>query len=187
MEQQNCYFGKDNRSLTVTRTQLPNYDTHLWVLADRSIGHALASLGVFYAYGHDTDAEHLLAFFEHFLTARQLNDDAHAWQEDLRRGLINSVVERLILSKLNILPIQEMAPPELHQRLSVHLWKCEMVGLFENIQSELQAARQELEFCSLIYPEFLIDLLKPIEQATSRAFEGRNRVLTFINIFSKVK
>lgn len=186
-EQQNCYFLKESEYLSITAQQLPNYDLNVWAMADRSIGHALPSLAVFYSNGKDKEVKHLLAFFGHFLRARQLNDDAHDWQEDLERGLINSVVERLLRSELSISPIQEMSLSELYQRLSVQLWKGEIIELCLNIQSEVRAARHALESCSLVHPEFLLDLLKPIEEAASKVLVERNRTLIFIDTFSRVK
>ncbi len=79
---------------------LPDYGDY-WQLADRSIGHTIAALGVLFAGGFKSTSpttRALRSFFKHYLIARQLNDDAHDWEEDLKHGHINAAAV-LILQK----------------------------------------------------------------------------------------
>jgi len=65
-------------------------------------GHILASVAVFTKIDRDLKPEdwgNIVSYFKHYLIAMQLNDDAHDWEEDLRRGHLSTVVT-LLLSDL---------------------------------------------------------------------------------------
>ena len=75
---------------SVTFATLPQYG-QAERLAQRSIGHVLAPLGVLAAAGIPVDgpaAKALTNTFNHYLIARQLNDDLHDWEQDLQHGLV---------------------------------------------------------------------------------------------------
>ena len=85
--------------------RLPNFLT-LDRLAERSLGHTLTPLGILAAQGLEPASPQATALhnaLRHYLIARQLNDDAHDWQEDLRLGRITYVVAR-VLRQLDIKP-----------------------------------------------------------------------------------
>ncbi|MFA4930570.1 MAG: prenyltransferase/squalene oxidase repeat-containing protein [Patescibacteria group bacterium] len=64
------------------------------MIAEKSIGHALGAINVIeLAGGTSRDKQNMYDFFINYLIARQLNDDAHDWEVDLRRGQINAVGE----------------------------------------------------------------------------------------------
>jgi hypothetical protein len=64
----------------------------LSMIANKSIPHSMGPLSIIMlAKGaKPNDEKRLEKFFHHYLVARQLNDDAHDWQEDLKRGQINA-------------------------------------------------------------------------------------------------
>lgn len=68
-------------------------------LAERSLAHALGPIYLLHVLNQpslSTDVDNLYHFFKHYLIARQLNDDAHDWGEDMQRGHINGVVSELL-------------------------------------------------------------------------------------------
>lgn len=68
-------------------------------LADRSIGHALGPVAVLYLQiGNieSSEIKNLMAFFENYIIARQLNDDAHDWEEDLKKGQLSPTVVAIL-------------------------------------------------------------------------------------------
>lgn len=72
---------------------IPDYGD-LSPLANRSLGHALGPIALFLILGYKENSpeiQGLRTFFEHYLIARQLNDDAHDWEDDLKKGHINAV------------------------------------------------------------------------------------------------
>lgn len=79
-------------------TELPDYGNghHL---AARSFAHALGPLLIAIEAGQQLRSEPLQILrtaFSHYLIARQLNDDAHDWQEDIAQGQLTFVVTRLL-------------------------------------------------------------------------------------------
>ncbi|MFH1175680.1 MAG: prenyltransferase/squalene oxidase repeat-containing protein [bacterium] len=63
------------------------------ILAEKSLGHCLGCVAILLKLGfkeNSSEIKKLMDFFSHFLIARQLHDDAHDWEDDLRRGYVNS-------------------------------------------------------------------------------------------------
>jgi hypothetical protein len=78
--------------------RLPDYGNghHLAV---RSFAHVLGPLLIAIGAGHQLRSEPLQTLrtaFLHYLIARQLNDDAHDWQDDIASGQLTFVVTRLL-------------------------------------------------------------------------------------------
>lgn len=85
-----------NGVLTITR--LPEYGNGQQ-LAARSFAHVLGPILIAMAAGQQLRSAPLQAIrtaFTHYLIARQLNDDAHDWQDDLAAGQLTFVVARLL-------------------------------------------------------------------------------------------
>lgn len=72
----------------------PSY-TPLTTLAEKSIGQALGPVAVLFAHGCDRyhpAVQSWLEFCYHYLTVKQLHDDAHDWESDLKTGYLSPVV-----------------------------------------------------------------------------------------------
>lgn len=68
-------------------------------LANKSIGHAISSVAILCYLGYSVKSKEvikLMEFFKYFIIARQMNDDAHDYYEDLEKGQINSAGFELI-------------------------------------------------------------------------------------------
>ncbi len=79
---------------------LPNFNQH-HQLAHKSIGHSLGPIAILFKLGylpHSKPVNQTLKFFTHYLIARQLNDDAHDWLVDLKKGQLNAVSTLLLKS-----------------------------------------------------------------------------------------
>lgn len=62
-------------------------------------GHVMGPVALLIALGFhalSSEVRTLQSYFEHYLVAMQLNDDAHDWKEDLQRGHISTVVYLLL-------------------------------------------------------------------------------------------
>ncbi len=62
-------------------------------------GHILSSVAILTQFGKELKTEdwgNIVSYFKHYLIAMQLNDDAHDWEEDLRRGHLSTVVTLLL-------------------------------------------------------------------------------------------
>src|SRR5690606_507803 len=87
-----CRGEIENNALRIKK--LPDYGDY-WQLADRSLGHTVAVVGVMHAAGQK-NTKNICDFFKHYLIARQLNDDAHDWEEDLAKCHVNAVAARIL-------------------------------------------------------------------------------------------
>lgn len=91
-----CRFAVTSKSITIG--ELPHYGQRA-KLAERSLGHGLAPLATLVCVGIPSDDSRFTMYaqaFSHYLIARQLDDDAHDWKEDLQKGHITYVVARLL-------------------------------------------------------------------------------------------
>lgn len=92
-EMSNCRAQLAGSDLAIP-DRLPDFGK-LERLADRSIGHALGPVAVLYLQiGNieSSEIKNLMAFFENYIIARQLNDDAHDWEDDLKKGQLSPTV-----------------------------------------------------------------------------------------------
>lgn len=94
-EVNNCRFVVKDGIITVKA--LPRYGK-CSVLAARSFAHALGPIAVLSQYGfHLSKRLHYIeSAFRHYLIARQLCDDIHDWQDDLRAGSASYVVTAIM-------------------------------------------------------------------------------------------
>lgn len=77
---------------------LPEYNDYEFKFRPAS-GHILGSVAMMIGMGYGLDSsevKNLISYFRNYLIAMQLNDDAHDWEEDLRRGHISTVVAMLL-------------------------------------------------------------------------------------------
>lgn len=74
----------------LTKERVPNF-TNIKRLSDRSMGHALTSMAILHKINaNEKDIYELKNFYYYFLAAKQMSDDAHDWENDLKKGQINS-------------------------------------------------------------------------------------------------
>jgi len=146
---------------------LPDYGD-LMPLADRSIGHALAVLAVLVEAGFAIDSPKVnqtITFFEHYLIARQLNDDAHDWQEDLDHGQINSVGTELLKG---VDPNKRLDDPVLRKEMAERFWNQYILVVCQRILNELNLARDT-------HNGALEPLLAPVERAARKALDEHKK------------
>lgn len=86
----------------VAIAELPRYGNGI-VLAERAFAHALTPMAILASYpdSHDKDSRHIEIAMQHYLIARQLNDDMHDWVKDMQAGQASYVVTA-ILRDINV-------------------------------------------------------------------------------------
>lgn len=78
---------------------LPNYADYENKFKPAS-GHILGPVAMLLMLGYkinSPEVQNFMDYFRHYLIAMQINDDAHDWEEDMRRGHISTVVDLLLL------------------------------------------------------------------------------------------
>lgn len=152
------------------------------MLAARSLGHALGPLAVLKAAGHDTESaasRQIQTAIEHYLIARQLNDDCHDWQADIQRGQV-SYAAAAVLRELS-LPTGNYAFSELLPRMQRQFWHRSLPRICKHMQKHITAGRESAVdsglFRSVHVLDQLFDQLEASVQTTLRSQAQAGRFL----------
>lgn len=167
----------------VLNYKLPSYGNYS-KLAERSWGHVLAATGVSLAAGYEIKGDkviNLQKFFHHYLIARQLNDDAHDWLEDLQKGHLSSVVTLLLKSYK---PGGKIDIKKEQKQLQIHFWQTTINEVALLINKHLKNANKSLKACNLTDDKIFISWLSALEEATRQAVDGSQQAQKFINSYS---
>lgn len=163
--------------------RLPNYGSYKQ-LADRSWGHSLAGVAILLNNGYTEDSSEVKAwqgFMRHYLIARQLNDDAHDWQEDLRKGHLSAVVVSLLRS--TDMPTNfEVAGymPALRQSF----WEDTLDEICGIITDNIRLAETNLTRCTFLTDKSFADnMLEPLREAARQAQDGKRTATEFMATF----
>jgi hypothetical protein len=147
---------------------VPDYQAYA-VLANKSLGHAISPLLL--ASDYPEHAACIETFFTHYLIAKQLNDDAHDWHEDLRNGWINSASAGMIrtLQSLDGAVLQE------------YFWNTHIDYVAAQVTFHAAQARFQIKKVTILKDvTFLEALLIPLEQSADQAVRERNQTRRFL-------
>jgi hypothetical protein len=161
--------------------QLPDYGDYRQ-LAERSWGHSLAASGVLLASGK-TDLEALEQFFRHYLIARQLNDDAHDWEEDLQHGHLSAVV-CLLLKNHGTSSSMTLNEKQM-EKLRLLFWNTTILSVAGLINMHIDQAKTALQSSETFQnPTSFTAWLSKLEKATQTALTERETTTQFMETFS---
>lgn len=165
---------------------LPDFGDYLQ-LANRSFGHALGPLALLSMLGYTSDSDimkHTEEFFRYFIIARQLNDDAHDWEEDLKNGMINAIGVDILRewgnrndSRRAVSLMRDM--PEL-QKIC---WDEVMPNACMKILTCVDNAEQALICMGLKHASFLEGFLEEPKSAAKKALHERLEALKFLQAY----
>jgi hypothetical protein len=166
-EIKNCYDPK----------KLPDFGDYSQ-LAQKSLGHALGPIAVLYALGFDKNSsvvKNTWAFFKHYLIARQLNDDTHDWEDDLKKGFINPVTVQIFKKSS-------------HQKDFKEIFCRQVLTEMSNIiLINITQAKKAVSNLKLIqHPELILNLLKTPEQSAKKAIHEQTESLKFIDKYQQL-
>lgn len=157
-------------------------------LAERSLGHALTPIAILFQLGYEKQSDeiyYIKDFFRNYLIAKQLNDDAHDWEKDFKKGHISFVVALLlkkVVDKETILKIQPN-PINIHKMKKI-FWESEVKFVCSQILSYTQLARMALKRSKVIKDKSFFEfMLQPVEKLAMRTLNERSQVLEFIKGF----
>jgi len=158
----NCYNDKN----------LPDYGDYSQ-LAKKSLGHALGPVAILYSLGfnkNSPDIKNLLKFFKNYLIAKQLNDDAHDWENDLQKGFISPVVVEILKKTTDRKNFKEI------------FWKEILIEISNIILKKINKSRKNLIKIKLIEkPELILSILENPERAAKKAIEEQKETKKFID------
>lgn len=182
-EQEQCRFVA-GESLRLTKENIPNYG-ELDILAERSLGHVLPVIALLYStqgQKASSTARQMIRFFHHFFIARQLNDDAHDWEEDLRAGHINAVAAAMFVATGEV----EGRVEEIIEQYQVIFWTTTIEQVAQQIRSHLKKAEVILKKAEWLEdPEPFRSMVDPLYRSMEKALHEREQTLQFIKQYKK--
>lgn len=147
-ELKNCRYRQKNKRIFLTN--LPDF-AELDMLANRSFGHVLGPLALVYTMRATATMHQKKAFesaLRHYLIARQLTDDIHDWQADIKKGHVSYVVASIL---------QELAVPpgnydkdRLLRIMRLCFWSRTLPEVAERILGHTRQARTLLKDSNLV-------------------------------------
>lgn len=152
-------------------------------LAERSLGHALTPLGLLAASGFGLDNPAVFAVrlaFRQYLIARQLSDDMHDWEQDIRAGRISFVV-KTTLQDLGTKP-GEYSLEQLIPALQRQFWQSSLPKLCLVVRQHIQRSRSAWAASGLISASgnSMVTLLDGIEQAVDYTLAEQTKAQQFL-------
>lgn len=176
----NCRIRTNN----LGNMKIPDYKDFS-KLAERSLGHALGPIAILFSLGYKEDSKEvkgIFNFFKHYIIARQLNDDAHDWEEDFKKGQINSVgamVLNIYYKKfsadktINFKKIQE--------KLQNFFWYSIIIDICNIVEMNTELARKSLQFVAPISEFALFEkLLNPLENIAKKTRKEQQEIIKFL-------
>jgi hypothetical protein len=170
---------------TLTLPSLPTYPSDTTWLAERSLGHILGPLALMLAAGHPTESDEsrlVTQFFKHAITARQLNDDAHDWESDLRNGHLTYVVTDLLLAA----GISHTCTLDTHlPSLRTLFWEERIVHICEEILKQCTMARTCVSQMTFFKNSKLLEkVVLRYEKSAQKALDERQKTLDFLQNYT---
>ncbi len=191
MEQANAWEDIHNKitKVKITKRNILEYPNNL--LSDKSLPHAFGPISILLKIGYNLDTpeiQHIVSFFKNYLAARQLNDDAHDWQEDLNKGFLNSVSFSLVHRHFENNPkISSISFTQQKSELQALFYKTEIIHTGEKIHTYIQKAQADLD--QLEHLEVIKDrkyfekLLTPLQQSSQEITSHQKEIGAFLASF----
>jgi len=179
-----CRFPIHGRYITIGT--LPRYGQRIR-LAERSLGHTLGPLAIMSSIGYapsSAQATAIRQMLTHYLIARQLNDDVHDWEQDLRRGHISYVVQ-VILRALRLKHGQHSLETLL-PRAQRQFWHRSLPGLCDITAQHVADARAAANASGLIAPGSpIFSLFERLESIIEHTRSEQTKAEQFLNAYRK--
>lgn len=156
--------------------------------ADRALGHGLGPLAVLFKLGFEknsSEVQSLIGFFRNFLIAKQLNDDAHDFETDLKMGHFNPLIFNVLKKYIDKNGINKIDLNSDLQKLQSIFWYETIVEICNDIHHYSQTAMDCLTKIPIINkPELLGNLLIPVRAGADEALAERAKALNFLEAYS---
>lgn len=152
-------------------------------LAEKSIGHALGPLTIVLLLGYtrvSREFKNIMSFFTHYLIAKQINDDAHDWEEDLKKGHNTPVVALLLKRALDKKIIKKQ------RNLRELFWKEIIQEVSLLIYDHAKKAKTALKKSTIIADQtFFNSLIDAQTHSADLALEEQKNMTEFIKIYTR--
>jgi len=173
----NCRFAVKHGSITIGA--LPDY-TNLDRLYQRSLSHSLPALGVLLHAGAPAEAVTCVrSAFQEYLIIRQLSDDLHDWQDDLRMGRITYIVAQLLADAAITSGPKRLT--SLIARLENTFWHHTLASISKQVNTHAMRARTLLAESGILEsPNVIGQLAQGIEDNMARTLAEQHTANQFL-------
>ncbi|HVM91145.1 MAG TPA: hypothetical protein VMU11_04610, partial [Verrucomicrobiae bacterium] len=145
--------------------------------SERSLGHAIGPVAIMCANGFALDdpaTASTLEAYRCYLAVRQMHDDAHDWQDDLKDGHLNSVSLRML----------KRSEAKNADELRLDFWTRAILEHADIINDVCRRGHAAIDACAPIKnADALHRLFAKVEKGTKEALDGRARTLAFLKSF----
>lgn len=186
LEMKNKDFVLSENFLRLSASALRH--SSLW---QKSMGHSIGPLAIMFSLGYSEgspEIKNLITFFKNYITARQLNDDAHDWEQDLEMGILTPAVSLVIKewrkSKpefvvMGFIDIKKHLP-----KFQQIFWRKTIVSICREILKRVKIAEADLNKIKIIKDKtFLKNMLSTPRDSAKKALSERNEALKFLREF----
>jgi hypothetical protein len=168
--------------------RLPDYG-NMEKLADNSIGYVLGPTAVLYLNTgnmESSEIKNLMAFFENYIIARQLNDDAHDWENDLRNGQLSPVavlvLEKYLKRHKNMKELNLKKETKELQRI---FWHGVIREICNKAIQHIKKARKNLGTIADVKDKSIFEtMLASVEKSAREALTEQKEMLDFLKEYS---
>ena len=170
-----------------SQVSLPDFGDYM-MLANRSLGHMLGPLAIMHMIGKGKESRMVRnwsGFFKHYLIARQLNDDAHDWERDLKYGQVNAVGVMLLehITKKRVV-IDTSDESDIWKGMELVFWKEVIDMVNEIIIRQVEKAERDLKKVSMLVSNSRQSkMLKNIKMIVEKTRKEKAEALDFINAY----
>jgi hypothetical protein len=184
-EMTNCRVRVTGSQLMVP-DRLPDFG-NMEKLADRSIGHALGPAAMLYLDTgsiESTEVKNLMAFFENYIIARQLNDDAHDWEEDIKKGQLSPVAVSVLnkyLKRDGNKTTKELDLKRETEELQKIFWHEVIREVCDKTLFHIEKAKKHLEVISTMKNKSVFEgILEAVKNSAQEAIVEQKEMLEFL-------
>ncbi|MFA4995619.1 MAG: prenyltransferase/squalene oxidase repeat-containing protein [Patescibacteria group bacterium] len=174
------YARLDNKSNYSLEKIYPNVE----FIAEKSIAHCLGPLSIMTKLGFSPESQEfkdLFSFYQNYLIARQLNDDAHDWEEDFTRGQINYAGEILLRDFKKINNRKADISKDLLE-LRKLFWDKTILEVCNIIKNKITEAKANLlSLSGILDQNYLKNKLDELERSAEKAIKERLKTKQFLN------
>ena len=149
-------------------------------LADKSLAHILGPLIILNLGGCSATSltfKKILIGWKNYLSARQLSDDAHDWEADLRAGYFNNVSVQIFqtLTVADRQDLKKLSATSRYLRLRQIFWEKIFTKVNQQILHHLKIARKAFASLAIISrPEYLINFFEPLKRQAQKSLDDQN-------------
>lgn len=181
-----CRFSI-SKKINLDEIALPDFGNYQ-ILADKSFGHALGPLAILFSFGlkeSSQEIQNVEKFFMHFLTAKQLNDDAHDVFKDLEKGHITAVGTILLKDYQKVYKTPHVSLKA--GRLKKVFWEETINKVCEDIIVHCRQGKDCLTDISVMQDtSIFLSMINKLQSAAEKAIEERNSTQAFLKAYHSI-